>query len=452
MDWYLQPDVVVIGSGPVGCVAALAFAHKGAQVLLLEANPEVANRLAGEWLHPCGLEALARLGINEISTLASSYPSGRGFVVFLKEKTLPIYLNYPDKGLGLSCKHRELVDALRQTAIRNSNIHYIPYARVICIDEQQLTFENLKQGKTYKIVAERIVSADGRASFSRKVLGIKSKPTFISYMSGIELEGVDLPFEGFGHMFLGGPGPVLVYRIGQRQVRVCFDVPASHFRNFKNKTLYLWDFYSPVLPDLLLPAFKQALSRQSITWCVNEFSHRIHYGREGFALVGDAAGYFHPMTAMGMTLGFQDVECLVNSKNFQDFERERLANTYVPELVASVLYRVFTDCDENATAIRLAVYQMCRQEPAERQRTMRLLSTAETNLLQFTGSFLKGARIAVAHIVKNNVTHRRWLHMIQVLISFREWLQLPIKLAWIRFPAYYHFPRTKHLRDDLINR
>ena len=32
-------DVAIIGAGPVGCVSALAFAERGADVLLLEANP-----------------------------------------------------------------------------------------------------------------------------------------------------------------------------------------------------------------------------------------------------------------------------------------------------------------------------------------------------------------------------------------------------------------------------
>ena len=31
--------VAIIGGGPVGCVTALAFAHKGARVLMLEGNP-----------------------------------------------------------------------------------------------------------------------------------------------------------------------------------------------------------------------------------------------------------------------------------------------------------------------------------------------------------------------------------------------------------------------------
>ena len=59
-----RQDVVVIGAGPVGCTAALAFAAKGADVLVLEANPKGAQRLAGEWLHPPALDVLEDLGVD----------------------------------------------------------------------------------------------------------------------------------------------------------------------------------------------------------------------------------------------------------------------------------------------------------------------------------------------------------------------------------------------------
>jgi len=61
-----SPDVAVIGGGPVGCVTALAFARKGAKVLLLEGNPRSAHRLAGECLHPPGVGVLEKLGLHDL--------------------------------------------------------------------------------------------------------------------------------------------------------------------------------------------------------------------------------------------------------------------------------------------------------------------------------------------------------------------------------------------------
>jgi len=74
-------DIAVIGAGPVGLVTAAAFARKGARVLLLEANAGASRRLAGEWLHPPGVEALRRLDLLPEEILAG-HPAGRGFAVF----------------------------------------------------------------------------------------------------------------------------------------------------------------------------------------------------------------------------------------------------------------------------------------------------------------------------------------------------------------------------------
>ena len=73
-------DVAVVGAGPVGCVTALAFARRGARVLLLEAQPTAADRLAGEWLHPAGLAVLQDFGLGA-AVAAAEYSTGRGFVV-----------------------------------------------------------------------------------------------------------------------------------------------------------------------------------------------------------------------------------------------------------------------------------------------------------------------------------------------------------------------------------
>jgi 2-polyprenyl-6-methoxyphenol hydroxylase-like FAD-dependent oxidoreductase len=86
-------DAVVVGAGPVGCVTALAFASRGAQVVLLEAHPAAATRLAGEWLHPAAVGVLLGLGLSPM-TAPSGRPSGRGFVIFPDDDTAPIVLPY----------------------------------------------------------------------------------------------------------------------------------------------------------------------------------------------------------------------------------------------------------------------------------------------------------------------------------------------------------------------
>lgn len=424
----ISPNIAVIGAGPVGCVTALAFADSGASVLLLEAQPQNIKRLAGEWLHPPGVEILNRFGV-KLTPEALEYPSGKGFVIFPDDNTQPIKLNYPEGRIGLSCEHDKFVSSLQETVASHTNIHFILGARVTHILGQKLTFEYINTRETQTISVKHIVGADGRSSVARKTLGIPNNRTLVSYMAGVLLEDVELPYEGYGHVFLGAAGPALVYRIGTRQIRICLDVPIHS----QKKSTYLWDAYSPVFPKVLQEAFRQSLENRPVVWVANQFSSRTQYGRHGLALVGDATGHFHPMTAVGMTMGFLDGECLVRSQNFKDYQRERNFRTYVPEILATTLHEVFARDDDSAVAIRKAIYQMWRQNPTYCTHTMRLLSGAETNIFSFSKPFLKGLALAVAYVIKDTVFKCQWRHGTHVLQSFTQWLQSPATIALSRF-------------------
>ena len=52
-------------------------------------------------------------------------------------------------------------------------------------------------------------------------------------------------------------------------------------------------------------------------------------------------GNYHPLTAVGMTLGFGDALTLAESKDFHDFTTKRFQATHTPELLAMELYEVF---------------------------------------------------------------------------------------------------------------
>ncbi|BAZ11744.1 monooxygenase FAD-binding protein [Calothrix sp. NIES-4071] len=424
---HSSPDVAVIGAGPVGCVTALTYAQQGAKVLLLEAYSQNVKCFAGEWLHPPGVQILQQVGI-DLNLKRITYPCGKGFVIFPEDGTTPIQLDYPDGEVGLSCEHSTILGILREAAASHDNIQLLCDTKVTRIDGQKITFEQRNQGVTHTALVNTIVGADGRASTARKILGIPNQSIPISFMAGILLKDVELPFEGFGHVVLGSVGPVLMYRVGAELVRVCLDVP----RYFSRDPATLWKAYNSVIPKTLQPAFKQALSRDEVAWAVNLFCSRVQYGRTGLALVGDATGYFHPITATGMTIGFLDSDCLVRSQRFEDYQQERTFRTYVPELLAITLYEVFTKQDESATALRHAIYRLWRSDPMECRHTMQLLSGRETKLLSFSRSFLKGVLLAMAEVVQNNVRQQKWLQIVRDLVSFNQWLYIPIKLALLR--------------------
>lgn len=403
-------DAAIIGGGPVGCLSALSLAKNGQSVLILEANPKASGRLAGEWLHPPAYELLREHGID--LTPDVPYESGRGFAVFPDDGSAPIVLPYKTGSFGFAIEHALLVSKLRERCQASHLIDFQPYAKATRISGQNLSYQS-RTGKTHTVTAGLIVGASGRASIAHDALGIERSTTSYSRMAGLLLEGAEMPFEGYGHVLLGGPGPVLAYRISSGKIRVCLDVPLSVPVN-RNKEAVLWDGFAPIMPAPLKDAFRRALEKGNITWAANQIRPRVDFGREGLVLVGDAVGHHHPLTAVGMTLGFRDAATLASAKTFSAYRRERIMKSRVPEMLAIALYEVFADPSEETVQIRNAIYEMWRHNPAERLRTMGFLAGQNDNALAFGWSFLSAMGNCTKNLVAKGFATGQWNHVKEV--------------------------------------
>jgi 2-polyprenyl-6-methoxyphenol hydroxylase-like FAD-dependent oxidoreductase len=415
-------DVAVVGAGPIGSAAALAFAKRGARVVVFEANPGASRRLAGEWLHPPGVEVLGRLGI-DVATESPGAADGRGFVVFPDDGSPPILLPYPDGMRGVSLEHESLVSLVRDRAAAHPNVDLRLGARVRGIVNGSVSVENADGlGGMTTIEVDRVVGADGRASVVRRTLALKDDATAMAYTAGVELRDVALPFEGFGHVLVGGPGPVLMYRIDANRVRACFDVPLVVVgRLRRGDPEALWDTYRHVLPASVIAEFRKALDEKRVQWAAAGFRPRAHYGRGKVALAGDAVGYFHPMTAAGLSLGLADAECVAESPDVASYRRHRDAKSWVPELLACALYLALTRRDPSGVAVRQAVYRLWRASGDERSRTMRILACADTRPEQFVGAF----QAVLWDLVREDLL-RGWRTMPGMLMHLGGWMRWPV--------------------------
>jgi squalene monooxygenase len=387
----MSPDVAIVGSGPAGYATALAFADAGAQTVLFEPVAAATRRLAGEWLHPAGVQALERLGV-DLSVV--QHCRLRGFIIHPEDGSVPITLPYPQGGYGLSCQHQSLVQRLRAALNHRPGVTLVPRARILDIVGNQLIYASEHGSAVACTPARWLVGAEGKASPIRRSLGFPSQLTCLSHMAGILLEGVELPAEDYGHILMGGPGPILMYRIGPAAVRACIDVPRHGFTPGR-ACEHLWQAYAPWFPAPLRTAFGTALKRGEVSWAATHSRPRDHYGRDRVALVGDAVGCFHPLTAVGMTLAMADGESLPRAHDIRAYSRERTKATQVAEMLSSALYRTFTHHDPATTALRNAVYDMWRRSARERERTMNLLAAEETGISQFGAAFLHAVGLAV---------------------------------------------------------
>lgn len=417
-------DVAVVGAGPVGSVCAIAHARKGYRVALFEANPSASTRLAGEWLHPPAVRVLDELGISVDGDVPSN--SGEGFAVFPEDGRDPIVLPYSKGSRSLVCDHSTFVTHLRQMAENEPGIDLRLHARVRTVEDGWITFT--QNDVTHTALAERIVGADGRSSVVRRSLGLATRSRTCSRMIGLTLKGVELPFEGYGHVVSGAPGPMLIYRISEDDVRAVIDIPLEHSPH-EWKDL-LSESYARWMPESLRSAFIEAWSAERFHAAANVVSPRLTYGTSRRVLIGDAAGHYHPLTATGITLGFGDAFALAQSEEFGDFRNGRFEATRVPELLAMGLYEVFADPRAEGVALRQAMYSRWRASSGVRGRTMRLLGCEDTSIRSLSREFITTVLWALRATVPFSLNRLAWSRYRDVARGLSNRLGWLLRAAW----------------------
>ena len=435
-------DVAVIGAGPIGCVAAIAFAQRGASVLLLESNPRTSERFAGEWIHPSGVRILESLGLCDLEALVETGPK-RGFVAHPDDGSDPIFLPYPDGMTAASFDHGELVSELRRKASAIPGVDYVAPARLTKLSPAPAYVDG-KSGAEIRIEAKQIVAADGRRSGTRRLLGLADGSVGISFMGGIVLNDVDLPAEGYGHVMSGGPGPIMIYRIGANKVRMCLDIPASAI-SLRRDAKALYEAVAPTLPAPMATALAVSLKARKPAWMETRFQTRTEYGRGNVALVGDAVGCTHPLTAIGISLGLMDVEALLDSADAADYARHQRAAVRVPEMLSNALYQVFSDNRYDAVAIRRSMYDVWRTDAAERRRTMGLLAGTDLRGRSFATSFFRIGFKAARKTVGSQASEGRWRlvrHSLSRFVSWSTWPLAGLLPGYRKIPAHLTAPRV----------
>lgn len=435
-------DVLVVGAGPTGCAAALAFAKKGAHVVVLDGTPNAARRFAGEWMHPPAVQALRHLGVD---TTRLSRSEAHGFVLFGEggqggagahggADAAPVELPYV-RGTSLARIHHELVEELREYLVDHRSITYLPHhsfagfeAGSSLDDPSGVTVlvEDKQGNRTLSIRAGRVIGADGKKSRVAAELGVAVPSEPVSYMLGVELKDVTLPREGLGHVFFGGPGPALVYRVDERTVRACLDVPVSAGAGERSKAA-VYEAFSRVLPREFDTAFRTSLE-QPATWAALRFQPRGEFGRGAVWLAGDAVGHVHPVSGMGMTFGILDAVAASTEPNLESYRARR--EVYLPELLTNVLYLVFRRHDASAVRIRRALLHMLRNHPDERRRTMQILTSEDSDGASFARSFLRTSGYALGSTVRSasrsNDGPTTPAGLLAALVEDLGWLKWPL--------------------------
>jgi hypothetical protein len=128
-------------------------------------------------------------------------------------------------------------------------------------------------------------------------------------------------------------------------------------------------------------------------------------------------------------MGFVDAECLAQSKDLEDYRKRRMAQTYVPELLSNVLYQLFMRDDDSARAIRETVVDAWRHHPKEPARTMRILTGANTNSLNFAETFVELGLKAAFPEIRRSIRSGSLADVAETVADFAKWMRWPLASA-----------------------
>ncbi len=433
-------DVVIIGAGIAGCAAAQALAQaddgRRRKILLIDRHPGSSPRFAGEFIHPRGAQILEDLGFYGALKAAGAIDVD-GFTVLERADGRYVELPYgeiPDqRPHGLAAHHKTLVRTMRQVVARTPQVELFEGWSIVDLlrsgDRINGVVISGPGGAQVKIHADLVVGADGKASQVRKLAGIPDQRQTVGFTVGLELRNARLPAPTWGNIILGAWGPVLVYPIsrdpsGDIVYRVTLDLPANLPAKGARLAEFLLETFVPFLPHPLADQIADAIVSHKGPF---EMAPTVNLPaptavQPGLALIGDAGGCSHPITASGMTMGLRDAECLgeearrrhdapaheawLDDSSLRRYRAEH--DRYVPtrQALADAIYEVFRGGNEGARAIQRALFDYWASGAVARVRSMALLSCAEGRPAVFLSEYLKAARYAIeSSLVARHAAH-----------------------------------------------
>ena len=387
-------DVVVAGGGVAGAAAAAALSQLGYQVAVVEPGMDGARRMAGELVHHTGAAALQELGLldavcgEERSVIA-------GFSVRFggAPDSAVVQLPYSSDGKlafpAFAMEH----DAIRQRMLKAVSqlpgVTVLDRARITAVELNNSEYATVticsKSGEAV-LRPRLIVGADGTSSPVSRMAGITQSRRQVSTLFGFLLHDSPLPDPGYGHVFLGASGPVLAYQVSKDAARIMFDLPHSAAGRGKiescRESLH-------ALPERLRGEVSKRLEEPGIVASASYTATVREIARGRLALVGDAAGCCHPLTATGLTVCARDALRLRDALHDTDGDIERALPLYAARrrapqrtrmVLARGLYEVFCAETPESRLLREGLFEYWNGSCGSRSKSMALLSTEEDRL------------------------------------------------------------------------
>lgn len=447
----MNVDVLIAGGGIAGAATAAALAPLGLHILIIEPRPAHGRRLAGELIHPPGIEGLCELGLLDKASELGSEVKGFAIFPFAPEDNPPaLLLPYHEmrgfRNTGMAIDHETLKDHLLEKIKTFAGVTVWEGSRVIGIEaeseRESYVVVRGEDGET-RVTARLIIGADGGMSQVRKLAGIPHVTHRYSGMMGAEVSDSHLPNTGYGNIFLNPAGISYAYGVGHGRARVMFEVLqgddpmesiGKHLASFPAA-------FRKDIEDVLATEKPMAASNFRI---IPEISVKAN-----IALVGDARGCCHPVTASGITTAVKDALFLRDALRETHLDIPAALHRYsvmcgrlqlTRRTLSEELREAFLSHTPEATLLNECIFSYWRMSSSGRAHSLALLSTIDSSIfsmgLQFALVILQSFRLLPRWLREKTLGH--WLMAIGKLfykslsfqqIAIRQWLKEQHALA-----------------------
>ena len=305
-------EVIVVGAGPAGIVAAIAARRRGLQAIVLDARVPPIDKPCGECILPKGVAALRALGISLPPESALSF---RGFK-FVDEKH-SARADFPG-ATAFSARRVKLHQLLVNHAI-DAGVEFRWGARVTKIDEKLVT--TAQENFSYRW----LVGADGQNSQVRKWAGLDSgnvgKKRF-GFCSHFQMK----PWSDAVEVHWAKGCQIFITPMAEQEVGVAVLSSDPGMRLERALPQF------PAIAEKLRGA-PRTTSEAGDTTCLRTLPA---VTRGHVALVGDASGTVDAVTGFGLSLSFQQGIALAGGMRLGDLSHYQSAHKKIATVAVTM--------------------------------------------------------------------------------------------------------------------
>ncbi len=353
-------DVVIVGGGIVGNVAACALGQAGLKVAIVEAEAQsiASDRGQAYSINLLSVQVFEDLGLwQRIRPQVETYRS-----VQLSDGDYRKVVQFSPQDLGREtigyvAEHRVLLEALQYGLKALPNIECICPATVIeTVKKGDRTIVRLAQtsAQAQILSAKLVIAADGSRSPLRQDANITTFGWQYWQSCIVAFIQPEHPHKQTAYERFQPDGPFAILPLPNGLCRIVWTAPRAVADRML--TLNPDDFMTELRSRYGDHMGKLTLVGQPSVFPVR-LLHSTQYVKPGLALIGDAAHCCHPVGGQGINLGIRDAAALVNviqdaltqDKDFatlsvlKQYERWRMGENLVVLGLTDTLTRVFSN-------------------------------------------------------------------------------------------------------------